>query len=186
MTIVIIGILFMGVGTVVVAQSQSTTLSQKETAQLQKITSQSPSNPMRVYSYSANINSVITQGGHNNNKWILSDTSVLYLPTSNKPAEGGNTVLYAHNRKNLFGNLKYLKKGDYVIVENEANDTFVYRVYEKEEIKPSQTEKINTNISDTLTLFTCDGAFDQKRLVIKAKLVQSIQGTTHKSSPTKV
>ena len=49
--------------------------------------------------------------------------------------------------------------------------TYIYKVYSLEYIKPSQIEKIDTNKKNTITLFTCDGWFDEKRLVVKADII---------------
>ena len=133
--------------------------------------STTPSRPKSISIPKGNIYVQVTAGGYKGNKWILADNYVLYLPTSGKLGEGKNTILYAHNRKGLFGNLKKAKIGDLVILGDANGKMYNYSVYSIEYIKPYQVEKINTNAKDTVTLFTCDGWFDQMRLVVKAKII---------------
>ena len=117
------------------------------------------------------ITAQVTAGGYKEGKWILDDNFALYLPTSGKLGEGGNTILYAHTRERLFGSLKKTSVGDLIILGDANGKMYNYSVYSIEYIKPYQVEKIETNVRDTITLFTCDGWFDEKRLVVKAKIV---------------
>lgn len=121
-----------------------------------------------LYIPALSLNANIEKGGIINNKWILSAKNVLYYPLDNKSS---NSLLYAHNRPELFGNLKNLKEGDTIYLTDLYNKTYTYRVYEKEYIKFSNVEKIKTNEENVITLFTCDGIFDQFRLLVRARLV---------------
>lgn len=116
----------------------------------------------------SNITAQVTAGGITNGKWILDDNFALYLPTSGKLGEGGNTILYAHTRERLFGSLKKTTIGDIIILGDANGKIYNYKVYSIEYIKPNQVEKIETDLKDTVTLFTCDGWFDEDRLVVKA------------------
>jgi len=115
----------------------------------------------------------VTAGGYEDGKWILDGNYVLYLPTSDKLGQGGNTILYAHSRDKLFGNLKKVSIGDQVILGDANGKIYNYSIYSMEYVRPYQMEKIDTNLKDTVTLFTCDGWFDEKRLVVKAKMTSS-------------
>ena len=113
----------------------------------------------------------VTAGGYEDGKWILDGNYVLYLPTSDKLGQGGNTILYAHNREKLFGNLKNVSIGDTVLLGDSHGKIYAYKVYSREYIKPYEVEKINTDKRNTVTLFTCDGWFDEERLVVKAEII---------------
>lgn len=100
-----------------------------------------------------------------NNKWTLYDDKVSWLTTSETLGRG-NVIIYGHNRVNLFGQLTELKIGDEITVQSDFKN-FVFEVAEKRNVAPEEVEAI---ISDKqqLTLYTCDGSFDQKRLIVIA------------------
>jgi LPXTG-site transpeptidase (sortase) family protein len=133
----------------------------------------SPLWPAWVSVRNREITAEVAAGGYDDGKWILDGNYVLYLPTSGKLGQGGNTVLYAHNREKLFGNLKDVSIGDTVMLGDNEGNIYSYKVYSMEYIKPYEVEKINTDKSDTVTLFTCDGWFDETRLVVKAEITSS-------------
>ena len=100
-----------------------------------------------------------------NGVWGLSDDKASWLATSAVPGEG-NVIIYAHNRPGLFGNLGALQIGDEIIL-TQNNKLITYKVRKTLAIKPNQVEAI-LSPNNQLTLYTCDGTFDQKRLVVYA------------------
>lgn len=99
------------------------------------------------------------------NNWQLFSDRVAWLSASKVPGRG-NTILYAHERAGLFGDLYKLKTGDEIkIFSNEWN---TYKVTKMQFVKPNDVNSILSN-KNRLTLFTCSGAFDQKRLVVYAE-----------------
>lgn len=126
----------------------------------------------RIAIPSLNVNLPVKEGGIVDGRWILSEDSVMLLPESSKPGEGYNTVLYAHNKPHLFANLKNIQAGDQIIIENQEGNKFSYEVYSLEYVNPQEIDKIKSEVPNSLTLFTCNGFFDQQRLVVKAKLNQ--------------
>lgn len=106
----------------------------------------------------------------NGNKWELFPTSVAWLSTSAIPGEG-NVILYAHNWQSLWGDLYKLQVGDTIEVQ-QNNITKLYQVTESRAVKPTDIEAILSD-EDQLTLYTCEGTFDQKRRVVYAKPVTS-------------
>ena len=172
--------LFIGVGIFLIAigafslvryQSLSLPLSKSSSNFSDVFASAATSWPKFVSVPKGKIYAQIATGGYKYGKWILDDDFVLYLPTSDKLGQGGNTILYAHTRERLFGNLKKTSVGDLIILGDANGKMYNYSVYSIEHIKPYQTDMINTNVKDTVTLFTCDGWFDEKRLVVKAKII---------------
>ena len=100
------------------------------------------------------------------NDWQLFDDRVAWLSTSAKPGNG-NTILYAHDRKGLFGDLYKLKVGDEIGLR--VNDKWVYyKVTDSHKVLPTDVASILSD-QNRLTLFTCNGSFDQKRLVVYAE-----------------
>lgn len=129
------------------------------------------SEPSHISISKIGVDADIVRGGIVKGEWILSDTQVLYLPTSGRLGEGFNTVLYGHKKPGLFIDLKNLSKGDLIEVSDNQGRKFTYSVYQVEYIEPRQTEKLISTQKDDLTMFTCDGPFDKTRLLIRAKLV---------------
>ncbi len=132
-------------------------------------TPQTQSPPTAVKIAKLNLNLPIQAAVVRDNHWDLFDKSVSWLSTSAVPGQG-NVILYAHNRKQLFGNLYQLKPGD--IIEVQQQDQWLkYQV----DISRSVTDKDLAAVlssDNRLTLYTCEGSFDQKRLVVYASPIQ--------------
>lgn len=101
--------------------------------------------------------------------WQIDESRVNYLIGSGN-LYGGNMVLYAHRREGLFQKLNLLKDGDEIVILFES-DIKIYEVIESEMISSSEVE-ILTDDSYDLTVFTCDGWFDSKRWVVKAREIK--------------
>ncbi len=101
------------------------------------------------------------------NEWDIFDNQVSWLSTSAVPGEG-NVILYAHDGPEMFGDLNELEEGD--VIEVLQNDVWrSYVVSESRSVAPSDIEAILSE-DNQLTLYTCEGSFDQKRLVVYADL----------------
>lgn len=101
--------------------------------------------------------------------WETSEQSATHLSTSARPGEGGNVVIYAHNRRGLFQSLHELKLDDQVTITTAEGTEYLYRVTSKEVVEPDQVEVVYPTYHEELTLYTCTGLFDRYRLVIKAQ-----------------
>jgi len=171
--LITVGIILIAIGAFLLVRYQSLSLplskSDKNSAASESIGGLSW--PQWISIPNSKINAQIAAGGYKEGKWVLDDNFALYLPTSGKLGEGGNTILYAHTRERLFGNLKKTSVGDLIILGDANGKMYNYSVYSIEYIKPYQTDMIETNLKDTVTLFTCDGWFDENRLVVKAKII---------------
>lgn len=99
------------------------------------------------------------------NDWEVFDDRVAWLSTSALPGQG-NTILYTHERQGLFNNLYRLEIGDEISVYNDK--WFTYKVTGIKVVSPSDLSSILVG-GNRLTLFTCFGSFDQKRLVVYAE-----------------
>lgn len=100
------------------------------------------------------------------NEWMLYDDKVSWLTTSATIGDG-NVILYAHNRKPLFGKLYQLKMGDTVEVGS-GEKRFTYAVKKIHKVQPQDVDAILSS-TNQLTLYTCDGRFDERRLVVVAE-----------------
>lgn len=100
--------------------------------------------------------------------WQVFDDAAAWLADSAVVGKG-NTIIYAHNTSGLFGDLNMLEEGD-VIRVGQGDWWFDFRVAEVAEVRPDQVEVL-AGESERLTLYTCEGSFDQKRLVVYAEAI---------------
>lgn len=103
-----------------------------------------------------------------NGYWeVFSDTAA-WGKDSGVPGEVGNQVIFAHAREGLFLPLKDVTTGMRVYVLTDQN-WYQYEVEEIKEVLPNQVEVIAPTEDETLTLYTCSGFRDSKRLIVTAK-----------------
>lgn len=107
----------------------------------------------------------------NQNSWEVFETAVAWYSDSALPGEG-NTILYAHNSSDLFGNLQNLQINDRVLVGYKGF-TYIYQVSQTRSISPDYVEAVIAE-GTRLTLYTCEGSFDQKRRVVYAELIDVV------------
>ena len=116
-----------------------------------------------------------------NGYWEVHEDKAGWGMGSGVPSEIGNQVIFAHARKGLFGSLDEIKVNSkvYVLsektVENEGGTNFwnEYEVTEIKEVYPNQTEVIKpVEDKEILTLYTCSGFNDNKRLIVIAEPVE--------------
>lgn len=103
-----------------------------------------------------------------NGVWQISQSNATFLVNSTAPKGEGNTVIYGHNKKSIFGNLPYLSIGQKILVKTADGNIYNYLVTEKYFVDPSRVDLVSQNNKKELTLYTCWGIFDQQRAVIKA------------------
>lgn len=106
-----------------------------------------------------------------NNQWQATTEGVSLLKTSAVPGEVGNSVIYGHNWPNLLGNLKRVQPGDKLIVIFSDNSSKEFEVEYKVEVDPEETSILENSNDHRLTIYTCSGFLDSKRVVIVAKLI---------------
>ncbi len=102
--------------------------------------------------------------------WEVFTDSAGWGEGSGIPGEAGNQVIFAHAREGLFLPLRRVETGMkvYVLVEQAW---YSYEVTEVNEVYPNDTEVIAPTEDERLTLYTCSGFTDSKRLIISAKRI---------------
>ena len=105
--------------------------------------------------------------------WPVSTSSASYLLQSALPGEIGNVIIYGHNRSHLFGPLRWVQKGEEILLKNKKEEIFVYEVIETKVVSPDQIEVLLPTKEPTLTLYTCFGFLDAKRFVVVGRLKES-------------
>ena len=101
--------------------------------------------------------------------WETSDNLATHLNTSARPLENGNIVIYAHNKKNMFGPLLWVHTGDEITLTTQDNRQFTYQVTQTKTVKPEEVEVVLPTNHEELTLYTCTGFLDSLRFVVKAE-----------------
>ena len=123
--------------------------------------------PVRILIPKADIDLKITDAKIINGYWKLSEDTASYGLGSGQPGTKSNTVIFAHARKGLFYNLKDVKENDVIYVFTK-NNWFRYKVNKITAVYPNQTEIIAPTKNEVLTLYTCTGFYDEKRLIVQA------------------
>ncbi len=100
--------------------------------------------------------------------WEVFSNSAGWGEGSGIPGETGNQVIFAHAREGLFLPLQSIELNMKVYVLTE-DKWYEYEVTEIKEVSPSQVEVIAPTEVETLTLYTCSGFFDNKRLIVVAR-----------------
>jgi LPXTG-site transpeptidase (sortase) family protein len=136
------------------------------------------SKPTKILVPSLSLEINIEEGNYNSidKSWNVSDQNAQFISVSDNPGpENGNTVIYAHNTKNLFGDTHKLKDSDNVYLYNENSNLIEYEYTGFKLVDPSNVSVINSSDSSKLTLITCSGLFNQKRRIMDFKFVQIIK-----------
>ncbi len=102
--------------------------------------------------------------------WEVFESKAGWGEGSGIPGNPGNQVIFAHARKGLFQPLEKVKNGTKVYVFTNEN-WYSYVVVDISEVYPSQKEVIEPTEDEMLTLYTCSGYQDTKRLVVTAKRI---------------
>lgn len=123
--------------------------------------------PVRILIPKADIDIKVIDAKIVDGYWELSDNTASYGLGSEHPGIKGNTVIFAHARQGLFYNLKDVQLGDIVYVFTK-DKWYRYKVSKITAVYPNQTEVIQPTKKETLTLYTCTGFYDEKRLIVTA------------------
>ncbi len=99
--------------------------------------------------------------------WETSETSASQGEGTSNPGNSGNIVIFAHARQGLFYNLKDVVRNDLIYVFTK-DKWYRYKVGEIKKVFPNDIAVVSPTKKEVLTLFTCSGFFDEKRLIVKA------------------
>lgn len=103
------------------------------------------------------------------NGWDMFGDAVAWLSTSAVPGEG-NVILYAHDWRSLWADLYLLKPGDTIEVQQD-NLWKTYKVTQSRSVNQQDIQSVLSS-ENRLTLYTCEGSFDQKRRVVYADPIE--------------
>lgn len=127
--------------------------------------------PKKILIPSLSINLPVEETLIENGIWEIGKTGASHLSTSGYPGNKGNIIIYGHNTDNRLGRLNKIKKGDTINLISKNDKLFGYKVRSIEIVNPTDIEKLTAYNDETLTIYTCTGFADLKRLLIKADRV---------------
>ncbi|MGH7204492.1 MAG: sortase [Candidatus Levyibacteriota bacterium] len=105
-----------------------------------------------------------------NNQWQTTNAGASYLTSSPLPGTKGNSIVYAHNWRSLFGNLVNAHVGEQVIVTYPNNTKKTFVIAYTSVVDPNQSTILAPSNDKRITLYTCTGILDSKRFVAVAIL----------------
>lgn len=123
--------------------------------------------PIRIIIPSVNIDIKVKESKIVNGFWEVFPDSAGFGLGSSYPQDKGNQVIFAHARKGLFLPLNDVKIGQIVYVLTQEK-WYKYTINNIKEVLPTQTDVISFSDDSILTLYTCSGFADSKRLIITA------------------
>lgn len=141
-------------------------LSFNSVPQKAEIIENSPAKILKIDSL--NINIQIDEGSIENGIWQISQTSVTHLNTSSNPKDGGNIVIYGHNKNNILGPIRWIKPEAEIVLINSNGEEMKYIVKSTIEVSPKEIEYVLPKDSEILTIYTCSGFADSKRFIVTA------------------
>ncbi len=102
--------------------------------------------------------------------WEVFEDSAAWGEGSGLPGKVGNQVIFAHAREGLFLPLKEVSVGMNIYLFTE-DKWYAYQIDEIRQVYPNQIEVIAPTEDERLTLYTCSGFNDSKRLIVVAKRI---------------
>lgn len=127
--------------------------------------------PSKVRIPSVNIEIPIEDADIIDGIWETSKDKASYLVRSAALGRAGNVVIYGHNKEHIFAPLIDTEIGDDIFVSDEEGDIHIYKVTDIQVVDSDEVEVVLPTDYEVLTVYTCTGILDSKRLVIKASPV---------------
>lgn len=115
------------------------------------------------------LNLPITEANITDGTWEISPDGASHWNNSANPGEAGNIIIYAHNKTNLFGPIRWLSLGEKIIITDSNGSQHHYQITEITTVSPDQIDYIQPKNEETLTLYTCAGWWDNQRYLVVAK-----------------
>lgn len=101
---------------------------------------------------------------------VFKDSAGFGLGSAYPEDISGNQVIFAHARQGLFLPLRGAKIGQSIIIFTK-DKWYGYKIKDIKEVSPNQTDVIAPTKDPILTLYTCSGFSDSKRLIISAEKI---------------
>lgn len=123
--------------------------------------------PARLAIPSLNIDMPIESGAFNETtgEWNITSQAVYFASETSLPSNTpGNTVIYGHNNRRVFGPTKKLKAGDELVISDKNGRQLQYVFQSSRLVEPSDISILDSKPNDAeVTLITCDGLSNELR-----------------------
>ncbi len=127
--------------------------------------------PTRIVIDKVNIDLPLIGSMESQGDWDVSETGANYAINTAMPnGQSGNTVIFGHDRPQLFHDIHELEVGDVITVMSQGHE-YKYRVSGSKVVQPTDVSVMNQTVKPTLTLITCDGWLSQDRFIITAEML---------------
>ncbi len=130
--------------------------------------------PQAITITSINVNLPIIPSSKTNGKFETTKNGVTYLTDSVLPSETGNSVFYGHNWSNLLGNLKSVKRGDSIQLKYASGEIKTFTIDLITEMPAKYAKVALESDQKVMTIYTCSGFMDSKRIIVTASYAGSI------------
>lgn len=127
--------------------------------------------PVKIDIPKVNLHLPITEATVSDGSWEISPDGASHWDNSANPGDNGNIVIYAHNKTNLFGPIRWLNIEEEIIITAADGQEHRYQIAETVIVPPSRIEFVQPKNEEVLTLYTCTGLFDSQRYVVIAQPV---------------
>lgn len=124
--------------------------------------------PVEIIVKDVGIDLPIIPAAFNNGTFQTTNQGASYLTSSPIPGDKGNSVIYAHNWLNLFGNLPKVKKGDTVTIIFNDKSKKDFAITQTQTVSAYQTSILQPFDDKRITIFTCANFLDADRFVVTA------------------
>ncbi len=126
--------------------------------------------PNRIAISDLDINLPLEQATVVNETWPTTDTGASYLTSSPLPGKDGNSIIYAHNWRSLFGNLVQAKVGQEVVIAYPDGTKKIFVIAYTSVVSANESTILAPSNDKRVTLYTCTGLLDTQRFVAVALL----------------
>jgi LPXTG-site transpeptidase (sortase) family protein len=167
----VVGLILLSKGQEKSANNMTTTTFANEPIVVEGFTEkdyQSFPNPKRIVIPKLGIDLEVDRANVVDGYWKVYEDKAGWGEGSGFPGQPGNQVIFAHARDGLFLPLQTIKVDDEVYILTDLQ-WFKYKVAEIKEVEPNKTEVIAPTDAEILTLYTCSGYKDTKRLIVIAQ-----------------
>lgn len=132
-------------------------------------------NPLRIEISKVGVNLPVQFGtyDHESQTWTIEKYKAYFAELSDVPnGKDAHTVIYAHNQKSEFYNIKDLIVGDEIVVYTNDGYRLTYVMDSFEFVDPNWGGLFDVDFDNPhLTLITCSGGGDEYRRLVHASLV---------------
>jgi len=127
--------------------------------------------PVLIKSFPLGVNIKIKESNIQNGVWQIFSDAASHLESSARIGEGGNIIIYGHNKNEVLGPIRWAKEGEKIELVDATGKEYYYEVVKVEIVDPSNLTYILPTNEETLTVYTCIGFMDSERLILVAKKV---------------